>query len=154
MSAKPALNAQSARGNAFRANRQVSKNSELFKKPEPGAQFHWERISSNDQPSHSTSGSEAELTTNSWYSSFRDRKRSLDQWSLRRAFRHSLVIGAASLGLRRLSVSGSDSRRGKTSITVCLHTVSRDKDRPSGYLVQASQDLNFEDVGSRHVYGP
>ena len=35
--AKPALNAQSERGNALRP---VSENSELFKKPELGAQFH------------------------------------------------------------------------------------------------------------------
>ena len=49
MSAKPALKSQLARGNAFRASCQVSKNLEMFKKLE--AQFR------------STRGSEAERTS-------------------------------------------------------------------------------------------
>ena len=46
MSARPALKFKPRRGNAFRASHQVSENSELFKKLDPGAQFQWERISS------------------------------------------------------------------------------------------------------------
>ena len=42
ISARPALKAQLRRGSAFRVSRQVSKNSELFKKLESNAQFHWE----------------------------------------------------------------------------------------------------------------
>ena len=80
---------QSQRGNAFRASRLVSENSALFKKLEAGVQFYWERISSSEQPSRSTSGSEAAPTTRSPYSSFRDQERSLDRGSLRRALRHS-----------------------------------------------------------------
>ena len=75
----------------------MSKNLNLFKKLEPGTQFHCERISSSDQPSHSTRGSEAEPTTNSRYSSFRDWKRSLSRKSLRRAFRYLRINGAAPL---------------------------------------------------------
>ena len=37
ISVRPVLEAQSQRGNTFRASHQVSDNSELFKKPEPSA---------------------------------------------------------------------------------------------------------------------
>ena len=85
-SAGPTLKAQSLRGNAFRENR---KNSELFKKPEPGALLHWERISSSNQPNFSPGRYEALLITYSRYNSLRDRERSLDRGSLRRALPHS-----------------------------------------------------------------
>ena len=39
MSAMHALKSKARRGNAFRASRQVSENSEWFKKLDPGAQF-------------------------------------------------------------------------------------------------------------------
>ena len=63
--------------------------TQLFKKPEYGTQFQCERTSSIDQPTQSTRGSEAEHTTSFQYSSFRDRKSSLDPERLRRALRHS-----------------------------------------------------------------
>ena len=47
MYARPALKFKPRKGNPFRANCQVSKNSELFKKPEHGTQFQWERTSSS-----------------------------------------------------------------------------------------------------------
>ena len=45
LTSRPALKSKPRRGNVFRASRQVSENSELFKKLDPGAQFQWERIS-------------------------------------------------------------------------------------------------------------
>ena len=71
MSARPALKFKSRRGNAFRASHQVSKNSEWFKKLDPGAQFQLERISSAIQPCCSLGGSEAGPSTSSRYRSFR-----------------------------------------------------------------------------------
>ena len=65
---------QAERGNPFRERRQVSENSELGKKFEPGVQFQCEQTSSIDQPSRFTRGSEVESTTSSWYSSFREKK--------------------------------------------------------------------------------
>ena len=53
MSTWPALMFKPKRGNALRANRQVSENSELFKKIDPGVQFQWERISFAVQPRRS-----------------------------------------------------------------------------------------------------
>ena len=67
MSARPALKFKPRRGNVFCASRQVSENSELFKKLDPGAQFQWERISSAVQLRHSQRGSEVEPTTSSRY---------------------------------------------------------------------------------------
>ena len=46
MFARPALKPKLRRGNAFRVSHQVSETLKLFKKPEPGAQFQWERSSS------------------------------------------------------------------------------------------------------------
>ena len=94
MFAMHALKAQSLRGNAFRASRQVSENSEFFKKLEPIAQF--ERISAGNQPSPSTRGSEAEPTTNSRYSSFRSRES-----SLARKFTEGLTALTGELYLQR-----------------------------------------------------
>ena len=100
MSARLALKSKPRRGNAFRASRQVSENSEWFKKIEPGAQFLREKISSADQPCRSLRGSEAEPTTSSW--------------RLRRATRHSRTNAVSPLGLRRPSAFGYDLRRGKS----------------------------------------
>ena len=71
--------AQAEKGQRVPFKPQVSENSELLKKPEPGAQFQWERTSSAVQPRLSLRGSEAEPTTSSRYSFyFRGRERSLD----------------------------------------------------------------------------
>ena len=115
------------RGNAFRASRQVSENSELFKKPEPGTQFQWERISSAVQSCCSLRGSEAEPTITSRYSSFRDRERSQDPRSLRRAIRDLQTNSASPIGLRRPSAFGSNLRWGKVSLALRLHITSSDK---------------------------
>ena len=114
MSARPALKFKPRRGNAFCASRRVSENSELFKKPEPSAQFQWERTSSTIQPRRSLRGSEVEPTTSFRYSSFRGRERSLDPERLRRAVWHSQTNGASLLGLRRPSALESDLKQGKT----------------------------------------
>ena len=124
MSARTALKFKPRRGNAFRASRLVSENSELFKKLKPGTQFHWERISSAVQPRRSLRGFEAEPTTSSRYSSLRGRERSPDPGRLWRAARHSRTNGVSSIGLRRPSAFGSDWRRGKVRLSFRLHTVS------------------------------
>ena len=142
MSAKPASKAQPARGNALQANRQVSKNSELFKKPKSSAQFHWERISSYDQPSRSSSGSELMPTIKSQYSSFLDRERSLDPRRLRRALQYSANNSFSPLCLRQLSALGLDFRRGKAFFTFCPYTISFVKDRPRKANLSASQWLS------------
>ena len=142
MSARPALKFKPRRGNTFRANRQVSENSELFKKLEPGAQFQWEQISSAVQPRRSQRRSEAEPTTSSWYSSFWDRERSLDPRKLRRAVRHLRTNGVSSIGLRRPSAFGSDLRWGKVRLAFRLHTASPDKDQPKDENLSASQWLS------------
>ena len=67
----------------------VSENFELFKKLEPGSQFHWERISPSDQPSRFTRGSETEPTINPRYSFFRDHERALDRGRFHMALRHA-----------------------------------------------------------------
>ena len=100
MSVRSALKFKPRRGNAFRASRQVSENSELFKKLDPGAQFQWERISSAVQLSHSLRGSKAEPSTSSRYSSFRGRGRSLDPRRLRRAVQHSRTNSDSPKGWR------------------------------------------------------
>ena len=74
MSARPALKFKPRKSNAFRISRQRSENSELFKKPEPCAQFQWERTSFAVQPRRSLRGSEMVPTTCSWCSSFRGRE--------------------------------------------------------------------------------
>ena len=84
----------------------MSENSELFKKLDPGTQFQWERISSAVQPRRSLRGSEAEPTTNSQYSCFQGRERSLDPRRLGRAFRHSRTNSAFAQDLRRPSALG------------------------------------------------
>ena len=89
---RPALKFKPRRGNAFHASRQVSENSELFKKLDPGAQFQRERISPAVQLRRSLRGSEAEPTTSSRYSSFRGCEKSLDLGRLRRAARHSRTM--------------------------------------------------------------
>ena len=129
MSAKPALNFKPRRGNAFCASRQVSENSELFKKLEPGTQFQWEWISSAVQPK----GSETEPTTSSRYSSFRGREKSLDPRRLRRATRHSPI------GLRQPLAF---MKRGKVRLAFRLHTTSPDKDWPKYASLSASQWLS------------
>ena len=113
---------------AFRTSRQVSENSELFKKLDPGAQFQWERISSAVQPCRSLRGSEAEPTTNIRYSSFRGHERSLDPRRLRRAFRHSRTNSVSPKGLRRPSAFGSELRRGKVRLAFRLHTEDQGED--------------------------
>ena len=125
-----ALLAQSLRANAFRASRQVSENSELFKKPEPGAQFHWERILFADQPTRSARGSDAKPTTNPLYSSLRVHERSLDRGRFRRAPRHSMTNSGLSLCLRRPSALGHNLRSGKATLSLRLHTGSVANDRP------------------------
>ena len=89
ISARPALKFKPRSGKAFRTSHQLSENTELFKKPEPGVRFQWERTSSAVQPCRSLRGSEEEPTTNYRYSSFRGSERSMDPESLRRAERHS-----------------------------------------------------------------
>ena len=110
------LCSSSREGATHSARHQVSENSELFKKLDPGAQFQWERISSAVQPRRSLRGSEAEPTTSSWYSSFRGRERSLDPRRLRRAFRHSRTNSVSPKDLRGPSAFGSDMRRGKVRL--------------------------------------
>ena len=102
----------------------------VVQEAQPGAQFKCERISSIDQPNRSTRGSEAEPTTRSQYSSFRDWERSLDPRRLQRALRHSRTNIASSFSLGWPSALGSDLSRGKVSLAFCLHTVSFDKNRP------------------------
>ena len=142
MSARPALKFKPRRDNAFRTSRQVSENSDLFKKLDPGAQFQWERISSAVQPRRSLRGSEAEPTINSRYSSFRGHERSLDPRRLRRAFRHSRTNSASPKGLRRPSGFGSELRRGKVRLAFCLLTESPVKTRPRYASLSASQWLS------------
>ena len=120
---------KSLRANAFRASCQVSENSELFKKPEPGAQFQWERTSSADQLSCSIRGSKAEPTTNPLYSSLRGQEMSLDQGRFQRALRHSMTNGGSPLGLRQPSALGFNLRQGKATLTLRLHTLSIVNDR-------------------------
>ena len=139
MSSWLALKFKPRRGNAFRASHQVSEYSELFKKPEPGAQFQWERTSSAVQPPRSLRGSEAEPTTSSRYSTFRGRERSLDPEQLRKAVRHSQTNGASPFGLRRPLALESDLRRGKVLLAFCLHTTSLDRDRPKYASLSARQ---------------
>ena len=162
MSVKPALKAQPARGNAFRATRKVSENSELFKKPEPGTQFLWERILSSDQLSRFSCGSEAMPTTNSRYSSFLQCERSLDPGRLRKAVRHSAKNGASPLGLRQLSALGLDFKRERpSSLSVPTPYLSSGID-PGKLIFQRandSQDQAFtssrcKDVHNSPVYGP
>ena len=116
------------KGNAFRASCLVSENSELFKKPEPGAQFLWERIYSSDQTNSSTSESKVDPTTNSRYSSFWDKERSLDSGSLLRTLRHSVRFSVSHIGLRRPSALGLNLRLGKTTLTLRPHTALSVKD--------------------------
>ena len=125
-------------------SRQVSQNSELLKKPEPGAQFELRRTSSTVQPHYSLRGSEAEPTTNPRYSSFRGYER------LWRAVRHSRTNGASPLGLRRPSALGSDLRRGKILLAFHLHTASPDKDRPKYASLSASQWLTKQAYPEPH----
>ena len=111
MSARSALKFKPRRGNAFRASRQVSENSELFKKLEPGVPFLWERISSVIQPCCSVRGFEAKPTNSSRYSSFRSRERSLDPRRLRRAIQHSQTNRASPIGLHRpLGLTGGEEK--------------------------------------------
>ena len=142
MSAWPALKFKPRRGNAIRASCQVSDNSELFKKLDPGAQFHCERISSAAQPRRSLRGSEAGPTTSSRYSSFRGRERSLDPRRLRRAVRHSRTNRVSPIGLRRPSAFGSDMRREIVPLAFRLHTASPVKDRPKYASLSESQWLS------------
>ena len=138
----PALKFKPRRDNAFRTSRQVSENSELFKKLDPGTQFQWERIFSAVQPCRSLRGSEAEPTTNFRYSSFRGYERSLDPRRLRRAFRHSRTNSASPKGLRRPSAFGSELRRGKVRLAFRLNTESPVKTRPRYASLSASQWLS------------
>ena len=132
MSTKPALKSNPKRGNAFRASRRVSENSKLFKKLDPGAQFQWERMSFTAQPCRSLRGFEAEPTTSSRYSSFLGRERSLD----------SRTNSDSSIDLRQPSAFGTNLRRGKIRLALCLHTASPVKDRPKYASLSASQWLS------------
>ena len=160
MSAKPALKAQPKRGNEFWASCQVDENSELYKKPEPIAQFHWERISSGDQLSRSLSGSETASTTNSRYNSFRNQERSLNTGSLRRALGHLARNSASFLGLRWLW--GRTSRKEKPpshSVPTPYPSFWIDPGKPIFQWAKGFQDWsipssNCEDVDSRPVYRP
>ena len=120
----------------------MSENSGLFKKLDPGAQFQWERISSAVQPHRSLRGSEAEPTTNSRYSSFRGRERSLDPRRLRRPFRYLRTNSVSPKGLRPPSAFGSYLRRGKVRLAFRLHNESPVKDRPKYASLSASQWLS------------
>ena len=71
----PLWNSIRKREHMFRGSRQVSEKSELFKKPEPDAQFQCKRTSSIDQQSQSTWGSEAKSTTKSRYIYIRGREK-------------------------------------------------------------------------------
>ena len=133
---------QAEKGNTFRASHQVSENSELFKKLDPGAQFQWERISPAVQLCRSLRGSEAEPTTSSRYSSFRGRERSLCPRRLGRAVRLSRKNRVSPKGLRRPSAFGSDLRRGKVQLAFRLHTASPVKDLPKYAGLSASQGLS------------
>ena len=120
---------------------QVSENSELFKKLEPGAQFHWERISSSrvapraDPKRHPPIGPVQLL--------LRLRK---DRDSLRRALQHSWKNSASPQGLWRLSVTGFDARLGKATSSLCFHIASSVKDRPRKISVaRALQVGHFRD---------
>ena len=120
MSARPALKFKSIRGKAFRASRQLSENSELFKKLDPSAQFQWKRISSALQPCRSLRGSEAEPTTSSRYSSVRGCGRSLDPGRLRRAAWHSRTNNASPIGLCQSSAFRSDWSPTQLSFPHCV----------------------------------
>ena len=140
----------------------MSENSELFKKLDPGAQFQWERISSAVQSRRSLRGSEAEPTTNSRYSSFRGRERSLDPKRLRRTFRHLRTNSASPKGLRRPSAFGSELSRGKSDspFVSTLRPPSRTGpgmqvfQQASGSPDQAYPDPRCVYVGYRPAYGP
>ena len=150
------------RSNAFRASSQVNENSELFKKPEPGAQFQYERTTSIDHPSRSTRGSEVGLTISSRYRPFRDRKRSLDPGRLRRALQHSRVNDSSPFGLRRPSALKSDLTRGKvfspfTSTPCPLTRIGPSKPvfhQTSDSPDQAYLDPRCSHVDNKPVYGP
>ena len=133
---------QAEKGNAFRTSRQVSENSESFKKLDPGTQFQWEQISSNVQLHCSLRGSEAEPTTSSRYSSFQGCERSLDPRRLQRAVQHLRTNSASPKGWHRPSALGSDLRRGKVRLAFSLHTASPVKDWPKYASLSASQWLS------------
>ena len=100
------------RGNAFRASRQVSENSELFKKLDPGVQFQWELISPAVQLRRLLRGSEAESTTNSRYRFFQGRERSLDLGRLQRASRDWRIVfnPSAYVDLQPLGLTGDEKK--------------------------------------------
>ena len=106
----PTLKLQLRRSNAFRASCQVSENSELFQKLNPGTQFQHEWISAFVQLFRSLRGSEADPTTSSQHSSFQGRDRSLDPERLRRAIQYSWTNGVLPISLPRPSAFRSDLR--------------------------------------------
>ena len=161
MSARPALKFKPRRGNTFRASCQVSENSELFKKLDPGAQFKWERISSAVQPRRLLRGSEMEPTTSSRYSSFRGRERSLDPGRLQRAARHSRTVfrPSAYVDLLPLGLTWSEEKSDSPFVST-LRPSSRFGpsmqvfQQASGFPDQAYPDPRCTYVGCRPVYGP
>ena len=97
----------------------------MLKKPEPGAQFQYERTSSIDQPSWPARGSEVEPTTSSRCSSFQKWERSLDPGRMQRTLRHSRANCASPLSLRRPSALGADLKRGKSrSPSALCHVIA------------------------------
>ena len=120
------------------------------------------RISSAVQPRRSLRGPEAEPTTNSRYSSFRGRERSLDPRRLRRAFRHSRTNSASPIGLRRPSAFGltGGEEKSDSPFVYTLRPPSRTGpsmqvfQQASGSPDQAYPDPHCVYVGYRPVYGP
>ena len=139
----------------------MSKNSELYKKLDPGAQFQWERISPAVQPCRSLRGSEAEPTTSSRYSSFRGRERSLDPRRLRRIFRHSRTLfrPKANVDLQPLGMTGGEEKSDSPFVST-LRSPSRIGPSmqvfqlASGSPDKAYPDPRCEYVGYRPFYGP
>ena len=160
MSARPALKFKPNKSNAFCASRQVSENSELFKKLEHGAQ--WERICSAGQPRCSIRGSEAVSTTSSRYSSFRGCERSLDPGRLRKAAWHSPTNSASPIGLRRpsaLGLTGGEEKSDSPFVSTLRPLSSIGPGMQVFQQANGSPDQAYPDPrcaydGCRPVYGP
>ena len=162
MSAWPALKFKLRRSNAFHASRQVSENSELFKKIEPGDQFQGRRISSTIQPRCSLRGSKVEPTTSSQYSSFRGRERSLDPRRLRRAVRHSrttVLRPSAYVDLQPLDLTGGEEMSNSLFVSTLRPPPRIGPSMQVFHQVSGSPDQAYPNphcayVGCRPFYGP
>ena len=94
MSFRPALKPLAEKGQCVPC-KPGERELNVVQEAEHGAQFHSERTSSCDQPNCFRRESESESSTNSRYSFFRGRERSLDSGRLQRSFRHSRMNGAS-----------------------------------------------------------